>query len=193
MATDIYLTITNIPGDSEDYENKDAIEIQSFADGFSMPVTSERSFAGSGTSGIVQFGDFTFTKLTDSATPHLLRSCWGGEHHDQVVVKCYRSTGPNKRVCYLEIVMEGCVITNVQWQANNGGLPQESVSINYSKIKYIYKDTDHQTGKEGPQRVITYDRVTNKIALAIVTGAERFVPTLRKPALVVVSSDAGFL
>lgn len=146
MATDIYLTISKIPGDSEDHENKNAIEIQSFADGFTMPVTSERSFAGSGTSGIVQFGDFTFTKLTDSATPHILKSCWGGEHHDQVVVKCYRSTGPNKRVCYLEIVMEGCVITRVEWQANNGGLPQESVSINYSKSS---TSTRTQTIKPG--------------------------------------------
>lgn len=164
MATDLYLIIPGIPGDSEDHENKNAIEIQSFGDSFMMPVTSERSYAGSGTSGIVQFSDFSFTKLTDSATPLLMKNCWEGEHLNQVVVKCYRSTGASKRVCYLEIVMEGCVITEIQWSANNGGLPQESISINYAKVKYIYNDTDHQTGKQGSQRVITYDRVTNDIA-----------------------------
>lgn len=166
MATDIYLSFMEpeVPGDSEDNENKNAIEILSFSDGSSMPITDGRSFAGSGTSGIVQFGEFNFTKLADSATVPLLKHVWEGTHFKQVLVRCYRETGAGSRICYLEITMEGAVIVSVQLSAASSGLPAEIYAIDYSKITYKYTDTDKVTGKSKNPQAISYNRVSNEIA-----------------------------
>jgi type VI secretion system secreted protein Hcp len=166
MATDIYLYFKqpDVPGDSEDNENKDAIEILSFSNGSSMPITEGRSFAGSGTSGIANFGEFNFTKLADSATVPLLKHVWEGTHFKQVLVRCYRATGPNSRICYLEITMEGAVIVSSQLSAGSSGIPTEGYAIDYSKITYKYMDTDKVTGKSKNPQAISYNRLSNEIA-----------------------------
>ncbi len=165
MASDIYLFFKepNVAGDSEDAENSNAIEIFSFADGSAMPVTEGRSFAGAGTSGIAHFNEFSFTKMTDSASVPLMKHCWEGTHFKEVKVKCYRSTGNNQRICYLEITMTGCVITSISFSASMGGLPVESIAIDYSKITYSYRDTDKATGAQKDPMHIYYDRVTNAV------------------------------
>ncbi|GIV53611.1 MAG: hypothetical protein KatS3mg039_0129 [Candidatus Kapaibacterium sp.] len=166
MATDIYLFFKSpdIAGDSEDKENKGAIEILSFSDGSSMPTTDGRSFAGSGTSGIADFRTFQFSKLVDSASVPLMKHCWQGTHFAEVLVKCYRTTGDGQRICYLEIKMEGCVITDAAWSASNGGLPGETYSLDYGKITYTYADTEKLKGSQKAQKVVSYDRVTNKVS-----------------------------
>lgn len=163
MASDIYLFIKgpDILGDSEDAENKGAIEILAFNDGSTMPTTDGRSFAGSATSGRVEFSEFSFSKLCDTATVPLMKHCWHGTHFKEILVKCYRATGEGKRICYLEIKMEGCVITGINSNASQGGLPNEHVSVDYSKITYTYSDTDKKTGGMMNKKVVSYDRVRN--------------------------------
>ncbi len=145
MASDFYLKLEGIEGESRDKIHPNEIELESWQFGVSNEG-SRHGLSGGGT-GKVHVQDITFSKITDKASPNLFSFCATHKDIPEAVISCYKAAG-EQRVKYLEIKMTECIITSCQQSAGSGGIPMESASINFAGITYIYttQATDQAAG-----------------------------------------------
>src|SRR5687768_16716377 len=78
MAVDMFLKITDIPGESRDDKHKDEIEIVSFS--WAVSQSGTVSGGGGGGAGKTEFQDFSFAMPVSKASPKLFLACAKGEH-----------------------------------------------------------------------------------------------------------------
>lgn len=146
MATDVYLKIDGIPGESTDEKHKDWIEILSYNQSITQPV-SAASASGGRTAQRVSMSDFFITKALDKSSPHLAQACCDGRHIKEVKIELCEASGDKHT--YMVYTMENVVIAGVQ---PSGGKtddkPLESVTFNFGKIKWEYTPLGHD-GKPG--------------------------------------------
>jgi type VI secretion system secreted protein Hcp len=164
MASDSYLQIDGIKGESTDSAHKDWIEILSWAHAISQPASATANSAGGGTSGRCKHEDFVITKYVDLASPKLYETCCNGKHISKVVIELMRASG-GSAVKYMAIEMDQVVISKV---APGGGssddLPTETVSFNYGIIKWTYTQQKRADGSKGGNVTGGWDSVANKVA-----------------------------
>jgi type VI secretion system secreted protein Hcp len=154
---DMYLKIDGIDGESEDAKHKNEIQIDSYSLGAANSGSSVMG-SGSGT-GKVQFQDFSFQKVVDKSSPALAKYCANGKHITTTVLTV-RKAGENPQE-YLIITMTESIVSSYQHSGHNGGgLPLESVTLNFSKIKYDYKP-QQKDGTLGALVTMTADLKTN--------------------------------
>ena len=160
MATDFFLKIDGIPGESTDKNHAGELEIQSWSWG----ATNQGSMGtgGGGGSGKADFTDITITKFADKATPKLLKAVAEGQHIKSMLLTCRKASGGGGQVEYLKVTLDDVMISGYHSNAGGGGspIPMESVSLNYAKIKYEYAPQKGDGSLEGfiP---IGYDRHQN--------------------------------
>jgi len=154
MATDYFLKVQKIKGESTDKDHKDWIEFESFSWGASQMGSGPRSTGGAASSERVDLQDITLTKRLDSASADLLYHCCLGDDVGPVEIQCCRATGA--KTCYLNIKLsEGVVVSSYapSGAGGSGELPDESVSFNFGKVDYEYTATHHETGQpQGSQK-----------------------------------------
>ena len=78
MASDYFLEIDGIKGESKDDKHKGQIDIDSFSWGLSQSGLTRGG--GGGGAGKATFQDIHFTKSVDSSSPVLFLSCASGKH-----------------------------------------------------------------------------------------------------------------
>lgn len=144
MAGDAFLKIDGIPGESTDDKHKDWIEILSYNLGVSQ-MASTGSTGGGRSAGRADFKDFSFSKEVDKSSAKLLLFCANGSHVKEMTLQLHRATGDKQK--YLEIKLTDNLITSVHPAGGGGGIPSESVTVNFGKIEYVYTQTDTKTGK----------------------------------------------
>lgn len=137
MASDVFLEIDGIKGESTDKEFKDQIEILSYNWGVSQSASGTASSSGGGSVARADFQDLSIVKEVDSASPLICKACWSGKHIAKVTLRLNRAAG-EKRVKYMEYKMENVVISSVNIGGGGGGLPTESVGFNYGKLTMVY-------------------------------------------------------
>ncbi len=164
MATNMYLEITGIKGESTDKTNKHKIEVMSWSHSFNQPQSAVRSTAGGGTVERANHSDFNFTKYMDIATPELLKNCWRGDHLDKAILTCYRDGGASGPVAYLKVTMEKVIISNVAISGGSGDIPVENISLSYGKVLYEYDPQDEKSGKKAGAKPASHDLTDNEIA-----------------------------
>jgi type VI secretion system secreted protein Hcp len=151
MATgDIFLKLDGVKGESKDSTHSDQIEVHSFSFGVSN-AGSGGAGQGSGT-GKASFGDLHISKLVDNAGPNLFINCCTGKHHPTATL--YVRKAGEKPQEYMTFSMDEVFISSYQMSGSDGsGLPQESVSLNFSKLKYEYKiqNADGSLGAANPK------------------------------------------
>lgn len=161
MASDMFLKIDGIKGESTDADHKEWMEIESFNWGVSQPASSVVSTAGGGTVGRASFGDLAVTKMLDSASPNIALASASGQHIKEVVIELCRSAG-EKRVKYMEYKMEDVIISSVSVGGGTGGFPTESVAFNYAKINWTYTKQERAGGGGGGNVAAGWDLKANK-------------------------------
>jgi type VI secretion system secreted protein Hcp len=146
MAFDAYMEIAGIKGDCTDKDHAEWIEIQSFSHGLSQQIGGSRSAGGAATAGRCDHQDFTVIKQMDFATPKLFEKCCDGEHISKIVIDLCRA-GANP-VSFMKFTLSDCVVSAISpGGSSGGGMPVESLMINYGKIEWLYNKTDPQSGK----------------------------------------------
>jgi len=145
MASDTFLEISGIKGESTDKDHKEWIEILSYNWGVSQMASSTASSAGGGSTQRADFQDLSVVKELDSSTPLLSKACWGGQHIDKVKLQLNRAAG-DKREPYMEYEMENVIISSVSVGGGGGGVPTESLTFNYGKLKTTYYKTARKGG-----------------------------------------------
>ena len=145
MASDFYLKLDGIDGESRDKIHPNEIELESWQFGVSNDG-SRHGLSGGGT-GKAHVQDITFSKYADKASPNLFGFCVNHKDIPNAVISCYKAAG-DQRVKYLEIELEEVLISSYQESAGSGGIPMESGSLNFAKIAYIYtmQATDQAAG-----------------------------------------------
>jgi len=161
MASDMFLKIDGIKGESTDADHKEWMEIDSFSWGVSQPASAVVSTAGGGTVGRASFGDLAVSKALDSATPNIALASASGQHIKEVIIELFRAAG-DKRVKYMEIKMEDAIISSLSLGGGSGGLPSESLTFNYAKINWTYTKQERAGGGGGGNVAAGWDLKTNK-------------------------------
>ncbi|WP_294541191.1 type VI secretion system tube protein Hcp [uncultured Rhodoblastus sp.] len=138
MAVDIFIKIDGIEGESHDDKHKNEIDVQSFS--FGLSQTGSYSAGGGGGVGKASFQDVHFTKHSDKSSPKLFLASASGEHIKKAEVT-FRKAGKEQQE-YFKITLSDVLVSSYQVSDSQGGttLPSESVSLNFAKIEFDYKE-----------------------------------------------------
>lgn len=143
MASDYYLFLQGVKGESQAADMTDYIELDSFSFGASNPA----DVGGKGLSGgKASLSDFSFTCGLDAASADILACLYKGTHIDSVIFKGRKTGGDGKPYVYLEVDFTNCFITSHGTGGGAVGIPSQSVSFAYQKIEYKYSTQDTAAG-----------------------------------------------
>jgi type VI secretion system secreted protein Hcp len=140
MALDIFLKLTDIPGESLDARHKDEIAVFSWDWGVSQNVVQSGSGGGGGVAGSAagrpMLRNLRFTHALDAASPLLMLACVSGKHLKDAVLTVARSGAAQECVV---LRLSGAMVTSVDTAVNEekGGL-FETVTLAFEKIALDY-------------------------------------------------------
>jgi len=151
VATDNYLKIAAIKGDSKVDGHADEIELQSWSMGVSVPVGA-RSSSGSGSAGTSMHADVSCMKTLDAASNDIAAACWTGATIPNAVITVQRQgeSGGGK-VDYMKLTLGNVIISTYQRSGGDSSVPMEQFSMNYDKIKTEYFTTGSGGESDGWQ------------------------------------------
>jgi len=136
MATDIFMKLGDIKGESQDDKHKDEIDVLSWSWGVQQPGSMH--VGGGGGHGKANFSDLVFTHYVDKASPVLLKSCATAEHIKEATLTL-RKAGKTPQE-FLLIKMNDVIITSVQPSGTGGDAGHTAqVALQFSKVNLEYK------------------------------------------------------
>jgi len=161
-ASDFFLKIDGIDGESTDDRHKGEIDIQSFSWG--MSNSASFSSGGGGGAGKVSLQDFHFTRRIDKASPKLMLACATGNHIPSAVLVCRKAGGTGEPVEYYKITMIDILVSSVISGGGSGDVvPVESVSLNFAKIEWEYVPVGADGRPQDPVRAEYDSRLTDPV------------------------------
>lgn len=159
MAVDAYIQISEIPGEAQDQQYTNWIEILGYEFGMQQSTSATASSAGGAGSGRVTLSNLTFTKYLDTASAKLMEASCAGQHLKEVRLVLCRAGGDKLK--YYEIVLEEVIIADYSQFAEDG-VPVEAVQLNYGRIKTTYTRQMRKDGSGGGSVTGGWDRIANK-------------------------------
>jgi type VI secretion system secreted protein Hcp len=158
-ASDFFLRIDGVEGESTDDKHKGAIEIE----GWSWAETQKGTHGGGsgGGAGKVSMQDLTFTMRVNKATPKLLLACATGEHFKKALLIC-RKAGKGGQE-YLKIALTDLMVSSYHTGGNSNSnvIPVEQVGLNFAKIEVEYRQQNADGSLAAPHKA-GWDRSANK-------------------------------
>ena len=128
---------TTVKGECKVDGYADKIEVLSFSHGVAQQITGDQSNSKR-TSGKPNHQDFTITKFMDLASCGLIDSCNQAKLFPTVKL----TVGQNDNgsvVPYVVYTLTNALVSSVSAGGGGGGKPQETVTFNYVKIQWDYK------------------------------------------------------
>jgi type VI secretion system secreted protein Hcp len=150
MATDIFLKLDGIKGESQDDKHKDEIELVSFS--FGASNFTKRSAGSGGGAGKVSLQDFHFVMRTNKASPTLFLSCASGKHISSAVLSVRKAGGT--QVDYLKYTFTDVLISSYQTGGSSADVvPTDQISLNFIKLESTFTPLDERGGLLEPVTV----------------------------------------
>lgn len=162
MATNMYLQLGPITGESRVTEFEGQIEVHSFSYNCSQSLSPVRS-SGMHTQGRTNHGLFHFTKLFDSASPVICQYMWNGTTiaADTVFTIAAKHGDDAATIQYLKITLGNVVVAS--YSVNGGGdVPYEEVALNFGKINIAYLQQTQEDGTAGGTVAATHDLIAEE-------------------------------
>ncbi len=157
---DYFLKIDGVKGESQDDKHKDEIHVSSFSFGVTNTGTGGSNLGSGGGRSNIQ--DMHFTKVVDAASPNLFIGCATGKHFGTATVTVRRAG--EKPQEYLTYKLTEVYISSISTSGHEGGgIAQESVSLNFSKVEITYTP-QNADGSPGAKNTKSYDVKANKAA-----------------------------
>ena len=142
MPFDAFLKIDGIEGESLDKQHKDEIEIDSYSWGVAQTGTG--GSGGGGGAGKAVLQDFHFSAKLSKASPNLMLACATGKHFKEATLTCRKAGGGGFE--FLKIKLSDILVSGYSPDSSSGGdQPEESWSLNFVKIDFLY--TVQRTGE----------------------------------------------
>ena len=139
MASDFFVKIEGIDGESSDKAHSKWIEVISFSHGAMQNVGVGRA---TDVSGRGQFLPFRFTHLVDKATPKLQQFCLSGQKVPKVQFQVCRAVagaqGPVYEVTLENVKLSKCFVKSVV----NGGNSSEDIIDSFAGADGVYIPTE---------------------------------------------------
>jgi type VI secretion system secreted protein Hcp len=132
VASDYFLKIDNIRGDSTDLKHPNEIVVGSYIWGLNLDFT-----ACSKASQKPTFSDIRIVKQLDQASPKLAQAVATGQQIPNAVLTAVKDSP--ERPEYLTITLTNVVITSYSTSAASNSLPQDSFSVSFAQIKYEFR------------------------------------------------------
>ncbi len=159
MATDMFIKIGALKGESKDDKHKEEIDVLAWSWGASNSGSAHQG--GGAGAGKVKVQDLSFTKFIDKCSPDLLLACCNGAHFDKATL-VVRKAG-EQPLEYLVIELQEVMITSV----GTGGNGQqdrltENVALNFAKVNVNYLEQGPKGGKNGGPYKMGWDVAANK-------------------------------
>jgi len=135
VATDFFLKLGDVKGESTDEGHPDEIELASWSWAASNPPSIGSGTGGAGT-GRVSLAEINCTATMSKASPFLFEYCANGKHFDTAKLTC-RKAGGTKQEDFLVIDLEEVYIAHYQTSGSTGGdIPYDNFSLAYGKITF---------------------------------------------------------
>lgn len=149
MASDAYLKIEGINGESEDERHRNWLEVSNVTYAVHQPRADVVSTAGGHTTERADLYPISVTKLTDIASPILLQTCATGKTISKATFEFLRADGDGKPITYFKIELENVMIASIAPDSGEGGIINERVQLAYAKIKWAYTKQSIRGGAQG--------------------------------------------
>jgi type VI secretion system secreted protein Hcp len=135
---DLILHIEGVEGECKLDGYAKMITCLSYSHGVSNALQTDVANVGRSI-GRCSHGDFTVSKYLDKASPLLAYKSCIGANLGTVTFTGLRSHGDAGHAPFIIYTFDNTMISNVSVSAGSGSTPVESVSLNYTKIKWEYK------------------------------------------------------
>lgn len=157
-----FLKIEGIKGESRDEKHKDEIEVLDFHWGVAQPRAAAASATGAQTTERAHFGDLSFYKAIDRASPDLAYACSSGKHLKSARLQLCRA-GDDEQP-FMDYTLTDVIITSVRSGGRGFGekVPIEEISISYAAIEWKYYETEVEGGKSSGHIVKNWNLKTNR-------------------------------
>src|SRR4051812_26940512 len=137
MATDFFLKIDGVQGESQDAKHQGEIEVLSWSWGESNATDPAGSGAGGG-AGRPAVSAFTYMARLSAASPVLMQACLLGRRFKSAVVTGRRAGG-KAAFEFLTFSMTDVLVESVQESSGGDELPTESVSLGFRTFHVQYR------------------------------------------------------
>jgi len=134
-ASDYFLKLDGVPGESTDEGHRGEIEILSWSWGMDQTGTGAAAARG----GRTCLTDLALAKGLDKATPAMLASAASGMVIPTAILVGLRPGG-ERRQEYLRIELRDVIVTSYQTGGSGGSVPVDSFSLNFSRISVEYTE-----------------------------------------------------
>jgi type VI secretion system secreted protein Hcp len=159
MATDMFLKIDGVDGESRDSEHKGEIDVLAWSWGLSQSGTTH--MGGGGGAGKVAVQDISITKWIDKSSANLMKYCCNGKHFKEALLTV-RKAG-EKPLEYVKIKMEELIISSVS-TGGSGGEDRltENLTLNFAKVGFEYQPQKADGSKDGGAIPMVWNIAENK-------------------------------
>ncbi|MFT5577285.1 MAG: type VI secretion system secreted protein Hcp [Paraglaciecola psychrophila] len=158
----IYLKFDDIKGDVTAEGFEDHIEITSCNFGISRFITMEAGSVANREAGLPNLTSLGMTKELDSSTPLLLQKALAGAEAKTAVITFCRTGEKGAPVPVGKYTLERAVVSGYNFSGSQGGRPQESLDISFTKIECDFSQADRDN-KNGANVKVGYDLETAKV------------------------------
>lgn len=159
----IYFKHPDIKGNVTAKGYEDWIELTSCSYTCSRPLTMDVGASGNRGRGNMSIQPVNATKSTDKASALLLDACFAGEGKDVEISMVKQGKGGAEE--YLKIKMTNTIIEAYSLAGSGGqgyeDMPSESITFNYTKIEFEFKEHD-DTGAVSGNQVAGWDLTANE-------------------------------
>src|SRR5436190_2753704 len=135
MATDIFVKIGDIKGESLDDKHRDEIEVLSFSWG--VTNATPKPGGGGAATGRADIQDLTIVHNVDKSSPLLMQACATGTHLKEVTVT-QRKAGKGQQE-FLVFKLNDVIITSVTQSGDISQPASENVSFAFARVDVEYK------------------------------------------------------
>ena len=142
----IILQIADIKGNCDIKGFEEQIIVQSFNHSASIPMQMDRANTER-TSGRPSFSEINFSKECDIATPALYAACVSGTKLGDAKIHIGRTEG-KVFMSLIEYVLSNAMVSSVS-TSGGGGQPNDSFSLNYTKITQVYTQQKEDSNVKG--------------------------------------------
>ena len=156
MASEYFLRIDGIQGESADAKHKGEIVVESFSWGENQSGAMAGGGAGAGR---VSVQDLHVVAATSKASPQLMLACASGQHAKSAVLTGRRAGGNQED--FLRFSLSDVLVSTFQIAGNQADGTKDAVGLNFGQIVVEYRERKPD-GTLGATTKAGWDVKTNK-------------------------------